>query len=234
MSEWLIAAVSPKAVMRQLNRIDEACEAVPQSADVDIFQGPFRAFRSATSALSTSDDFPHSTGDVHSSQDTDRVEEDAFAFPNGTMIPRTTSIFHSLLDLPGEDLCSPTLPMWSTVDDTSRIQEIFDDAEIMINFPDLQSVPTLPDVGHEFPFSASAYDPRPKQVSPPRSLSVSRVEVYVPHDAVHLIKRYSTAVLTLLTPFQYSKIPWDVLFVPHVKSKSIMRHIVKGAVKPAL
>ncbi|KAF3044877.1 hypothetical protein E8E11_007934 [Didymella keratinophila] len=108
--------------------------------------------------------------------------------------------------------------MWSTVDDTSRIQEIFDDGDINVNFPDLQSEQTLPDVGHEFPFSASGYDPRLEQVSPPRSLSVSRVESHVPPDAVHLIKHYSTAVLTLLTPFRHSKTPWHVLFVPHIKS----------------
>lgn len=35
---------------------------------------------------------------------------------------------------------------------------------------------------------------------------------------MHLIKHYSTAVLTLLTPFPHSKTPWHVLFVPHAKS----------------
>lgn len=79
-------------------------------------------------------------------------------------------------------------------------------------------VSTLPDAGHDFPFNASAYDLRLEQGSPPRSMSVSRVQNHVPHDAVHLVKHYSTAVLTLITPFRHSKTPWHSLFGTHTKS----------------
>jgi arginine metabolism regulation protein II len=138
MSECLIAAVSPKAVMRQLNRIDEACEAVPQTADVDISQGPFGAFRSATEAMPMSDDFPDWSGHVHLSQDADHIEEDALAFSSGTMTPRTTTFLHSLLELAGGDLYLPNMPMWSINDDTSRIQDVFGDGDIIVDFPDFQ------------------------------------------------------------------------------------------------
>lgn len=218
MSEWLVAAVPPKAVMQQLNQIDEACEAASQSANVAISQGPFGVFKSATTTMSTSDDCADWIGDANPSQDVDQVEVDALAFSNGPMTPRTTSLFQSLLDLPGGDLNSLTLPMWSNVDDSNRIQEVFDDGDIIANLPHFQSEQTLPGVAHSFPFSASMYDPRLGQASSLRSMSVLHVESNVPHDAVHLIKHYSTTVLTLLTPFRHSKTPWHILFLPHAKS----------------
>lgn len=108
--------------------------------------------------------------------------------------------------------------MWSTINDISRIQEVFDDSDITINLPDFQPTQTLPEMGHGFPFNAPAYDPRLEHFSPPRPMAASPVDNHVPHDAVYLIKHYSTAVLTLLTPFRHSKTPWHVLFVPHAKS----------------
>lgn len=218
MSEWLVAAVPPKVVMQQLTQIDEACEAASQSANVDISQGPFGVFKSATTTMPTSDNFPDWIVGVNPLQDIDQVEVDALALPNGPLTPRTSSLFNSLLDLPGGDLDSLTLPIWSNVDDSNRIQEVFDDGDIIVNLPHFQSVQTLPDIGHGFPLSASTFDPRLGQAGSLRSMSVSYVKSNVPHDAVHLIKHYSTTVLTLLTPFRHSKTPWHVLFVPHAKS----------------
>lgn len=218
MSEWLIAAVSPKTVMRQLGRIDEACEAVSPFADVDIFQGPFGAFRSATDMTPTSDDFLDWTDDAQLPRDTDRAEESTLAGPSGILTPRTRLLFQSLLDFPGGDPNLSTLPMWSTIDDSSRIHEVFEDGDITINLPDPQSTQTLPDLRHDFPFSASDHDTRLEHLSPTTPIPVLNVGSHVPHDAVHLIRHYSTAVLTLLTPFRHSKTPWHVLFVPHVKS----------------
>ena len=40
----------------------------------------------------------------------------------------------------------------------------------------------------------------------------------VQHDAVLLLKHYSTTILRGLTPFRHSKTPWHILFIPHAKS----------------
>jgi hypothetical protein len=108
--------------------------------------------------------------------------------------------------------------MWDTIDDSSRIQEVFDNVDITVNLPGLQPQSPLLDFGHTFQFGTSGYEPQLEQISPSESMSLSATDNIVPHDAVYLIKHYSTTVLTLLTPFRHSKTPWHILFVPHAKS----------------
>jgi hypothetical protein len=44
------------------------------------------------------------------------------------------------------------------------------------------------------------------------------VNLETPHDAVYLLKHYSTTVLQGLTPYRHSKTPWHILFIPHAKT----------------
>jgi hypothetical protein len=53
--------------------------------------------------------------------------------------------------------------------------------------------------------------PAPMVMSPPTTSTI-------PQSAVYLLKHYSAVVLLSLTPFQHSKTPWHILFIPHVKS----------------
>lgn len=39
----------------------------------------------------------------------------------------------------------------------------------------------------------------------------------ISEDVVLLLKYYLTTILSLLTPFRYTKTPWHVLFIPHAK-----------------
>ncbi|KAF2628224.1 hypothetical protein BU25DRAFT_490846 [Macroventuria anomochaeta] len=218
MSEWLTTAVSPRAVMRQLSKIDEKCEAVSPSADVSISQGPFGAFRLAQDLPTMNDDLPNWTEGAQLVQGMEQADENALTLPSGTLTPRTRALFQSILEFPEGDLTSSTMPLWNTIDDSARIQEVFDDVDITINLPEFQPQPQLLEMGHDFHFNASGYDPQLQQTSPSDSMSVSAANNSIPNDAVYLIKHYSTTVLTLLTPFRHSKTPWHVLFVPHAKS----------------
>jgi arginine metabolism regulation protein II len=88
-----------------------------------------------------------------------------------------------------------------------------------LNLPNFQPPSPVPELVHNFSFSLPGYDPQVQQMDPQESIPPSvTTDSSVPHDAVYLIKHYSTIVLTLLTPFRHSKTPWHVLFVPHAKS----------------
>lgn len=216
MSEWLTAAVSPKAVTRQLNKIDAECEAVSSSTDVAISRGPFGAFRILHSPPVASGDLPDRTEDVQLLQDTDEVGN-TLDFSSGTLTPRTQSLFQSLLEVPEEGSLSLTMPMWATIDEFSRIQEVFDDVGTTINFPVSGQPPPTSETQLSSVNDSSSYDAHFDQFDLSNSMNMSAPNT-IPHDAVYLIKHYSTIVLTLLTPFRHSKTPWHVLFVPHIKN----------------
>lgn len=203
--------------MRALNKMDDECEAVSPSADIGISRGPFGAFRLARDLPDTSDDLPNWIEDTQLVQDVEQSDENDLALTGGTLTPRTRSLFQSILD-PTEDLLSSTMPIWSTTDDSSRIQEVFDDVNITVNLPQFESATPGPEFRQDFQFNASSHSSQLQQLSPQDLLSLSVTSDSVPHDAVYLIKHYSTTVLTLLTPFRHSKTPWHILFVPHVKS----------------
>ena len=218
MSEELTTAISPMTVMRQLNKVDEECEAASPSSDMDISRGPFGAFRLVQDMSAPGGDLPDWPKDTQLERDIDQDGGNALTFASGTLTPRTRSLFQSILEFPEESLSSSAMPMWDTIDDSLRIQEVFDNNDITVNLPNFQAQAQLPDFGHNFPFGTPGYDPQLEQISPPESMSLSAADNGVPHDAVYLIKHYSTTVLTLLTPFRHSKTPWHVLFVPHAKS----------------
>jgi arginine metabolism regulation protein II len=123
MSEWLTTTVSPSAVMRQLIRIEEECEGLSPSTDIGICRGPFGAFRLASDQAAVSDDLPNWPEDTQIVQDTDEV-----AIASGTLTPRTQSLFQSILEYPEEDPTSSTMHMWNAIDDSARIQEVFESA----------------------------------------------------------------------------------------------------------
>lgn len=215
MSERLTTAISPKAVTRQLSTMDQECDAAPPSVDIDLSRGPFGVFRLASSPVSESYDLPDPLNDTLLVRD---MDENALGFSSGTLTPRTRSLFHSMLAFPEEDLSSSTMHTWDTVDDPSRVQEVFDDAEISNDISRFQSLAAMPEIMHDFPFNVPSYDPHIQQpcLADPMPLTIANDSV--PQDAVILVKHYSTIVLTLLTPFRHSKTPWHVLFVPHAKS----------------
>ncbi|KAJ4993695.1 hypothetical protein SVAN01_00749 [Stagonosporopsis vannaccii] len=216
MSEWLTASVSPNAVTRQLNEIDLECEAATSSDDVNVSRGPFGAFRVMHSTSAASDDLPDWAGDVELAQDIDEVGHTVDPL-NGTLTPRTQLLFQSLLDVPEGGSLSPKLPMWTTTDEFSRFREVFDDVDTTTIFSVFGPQPPIVETESGSSINVSNYDAQPEHFGLSGSMCLSTTST-VPHDAVYLIKHYSTTVLTLLTPFRHSKTPWHVLFVPHAKT----------------
>ncbi|KAJ8110354.1 hypothetical protein OPT61_g6792 [Boeremia exigua] len=218
MSEWLTEAVSPKAVTNQLNKIDEECEAVSCSEDVSISRGPFGAFKIVQSLSAMSGGLPDRPEDPQLVEGLNHVSDNTVDFTDGSLTPRTRMLFQSLLELPEENTFSSVLPMWSTIDDFARIQEVFDDVDISTNLTSFGQQPLMDEMGHDLQFDGPDHVIPLERFAFSDCMPLTTTNNTIPDDAVHLIKHYSSTVLTVLTPFHHSKTPWHVLFVPHAKS----------------
>ncbi|KAF3008498.1 hypothetical protein E8E13_005298 [Curvularia kusanoi] len=217
MSESLTKAVSPKTVSRHLNEIDEECDTVLSSANIAISVGPFGAFRIVQNSTTAITDASDGSIWADCTQNVGLESDMTVTATSGSLTPRTRVLFQSLLELPGEEFDPSTFTLDGTIDGTICVNENFDESDVNLDFHALRQKSALPEIRHDFLFNNT--DVNHGLIPPsPASMRLSVGADTIPHDAVHLIKHYSTTVLTLLTPFRHSKTPWHVLFVPHAKS----------------
>lgn len=229
MSERLTSSVPPRLALWHISQIDEECEEAPPAHDVQVCHGPFGAFRLSQRqiALSCDTSTEESEETCHPSEFTNescasdnfmQLSDDILLPPDAALTPRTQQMFQSFLDHPGLSPLSPNLDMWNIITSSDRVQEVFDDIEI--SMPEIQqsnAMPPTPSQNFSFPHFISGT--HVDHLSSPNAVSIApSIDSAVPHDAVFLVKHYSTVVLRLLTPFRHSKTPWHVLFIPHAKN----------------
>ncbi len=211
MSECLTSSIPPKSALRSILEIDDECENSSLSADLQVYRGPFGAFKlsqpcgvlsdmsedEAGGFLELGHESPHdsSTADV-------------------TMSPTTQQLLQSILDDVQSDQRPSFIPQpcRDMTRDTGRIREIFDDAAV----PDSQEMPSITNSAPQY-YQFQQF--MPHSVSPVTSISIIPCfSNSVPQDAVLLLQHYSTTVLNSLTPFRHTKTPWHILFIPHTKN----------------
>lgn len=103
----------------------------------------------------------------------------------------------------------------ATVMTDDRVQEVSDDTpwpELTLSAGPLQGVDTAAGLNISPPCT-ERLRAWPDLPAIPQSMHLE-----VPHDAIFLLKHYSSTVLQSLTPFRHSKTPWHVLFIPLVKT----------------
>lgn len=245
MSREIISSVPPARAMWHIARIDEECERAADSEHFQLFRGPFGAFRIGYGSTSSSidsaefevadktslpDSPPPDTG-PHLEGDSGHLSEALFTLPDAsTFSPRGQST-----RLPVADGCN-------AVDDTMV------DWWSMDNWWSLSGPGGSPDWCGDQIQSSSGHDSASKDwtsdLQQPFASSSARDSVIgsglsleatqdpicettsipptpdyaIPHDAVFLLKHYSTTVLQSLTPYRHGKTPWHILFIPHAKS----------------
>ncbi|KAK1522710.1 hypothetical protein CPAR01_14253 [Colletotrichum paranaense] len=108
---------------------------------------------------------------------------------------------------------------WDTPVELDRVRDISDN----VSFSGMEQYPRVPihvasqDVQVCIPSMFA--DTQSQQLSTPENCSIApAIDYAVPHDAVFLLRHYSTTVLRGFTPFRHSKTPWHILFIPYVKS----------------
>lgn len=214
MSEWLTSAISPGRVNQSLLSIDEECEDASADSEIHIHRGPFGAFRACQQRQAPpckdDTDWPEET-----TQDDDTISQDGHLndLTENPLSPNSQMVVQYVLNQPQQPLFEGT---WNDIIDSGRIQEVFDDMDVSL--PDF-SFPVHPLTSQDFSFPYFGPEAMFDNTMAFGNAAIPQViDSNIPHDAVFLVKHYSTTVLRLLTPFRHSKTPWHILFIPHVKS----------------
>ena len=213
MSEELTLSVFPSTVSQRLCYIDEQCE---DGLDLEVRSGPFGAFNSIGQ-------IPPNVEMPWVGSPSEEVTAQAGAFNDAEIEdhhgPLTDEAFDAVVVSSDQSSCLTSLCIQDYFGEPGTMQEIYDGFPMFAAETDLLS--STPSVMNDFAFP-SFFDREFLSGSPGlMSMSMatrSTTDSSIPHDAVLLIKHYSTRLLNLLTPFRHSKTPWHVLFVPHVKS----------------
>ncbi|KAH7068771.1 hypothetical protein BKA63DRAFT_95181 [Paraphoma chrysanthemicola] len=192
MSEWLTSKVSPRAVTNQLCEIDDECERRASSQEVVVQRGPFGAFR--TSVPDTAETLPSHETIALSDNDVELLLDRPWT-------PETQHQIQDFVDLRPQGLSSSPPYMWSTNDGELRIEQMYED--MVTSEPHFEQPLLMATTSSEYWSFASACGFRTEPSSAPEHLITSQaVDSHVPHDAVFLVKHYSTQLLSLLTPFR--------------------------------
>ncbi|KAK2123757.1 hypothetical protein NOF04DRAFT_1373250 [Fusarium oxysporum II5] len=245
LSEQIAQDVPPELAGWHLSQIDEESEKA--SPDLQIFRGPFGAFRIAqqlsSNPLGTLNEINEDA--IEGPQVHGAVEEDQILLPD---FDDDVEVVASTLDF-----ATGTTPRDSQHQISAEHNALIprtDWLKTLESFP----VSSWLDPGHfdlpdwwdpvamgietAVPWmgeSASAQKPPSSfarsstielgspslylsHLSPSSGSVSSQIDTDVPRDAVLLVKHYATIVLRGLTPYRHSKTPWHVLFLPHVKS----------------
>ncbi|TDZ13933.1 Arginine metabolism regulation protein II [Colletotrichum spinosum] len=172
-------------------------------------------------------------GDRHSiTQDGSIVPVSEAQLPGKEQEPAALSITHVYGRLPSPLSDWYNTSEWWNMDElpdseswwgeSVSVNHIRDTPELQCqSSPPIQRPPnsiTIPQDFEACPVAVSMDMQLQKQVIPADSSIPPKIDCNVPHDAVHLLKHYSSTVLRGLTPYRHSKTPWHILFIPYVKS----------------
>ena len=237
MSCQITASVAPDKAMWHIARIDEHCEDTPESQQIHRFSGPFGAFRvglpSPDSITSPAEcDARESLAEaaaVASSEDSVEEVDLSEGLVAGSEAGLPESFGRGSDDLMGdwwslntqwtalepgnhEDWWNPSTQVDCLPGPSNDVLVL----DIDLNPSPLGSLPptqrAVTPRGSSPLSLAHVLSPEATEVSIPPTVSVNS-----PHDAVFLLKHYSTTVLQGLTPYRHSKTPWHILFIPHAK-----------------
>ncbi|KAI8179452.1 hypothetical protein K4K51_003562 [Colletotrichum sp. SAR 10_75] len=225
--------------------IEDECERLPVSQNIEISRGPFGVFRIPQSPAKPVKDLPMSSPEsdfsvVATAESTqgifedipEEADEEFLAPPEDPPLTKIPSPLGPGLERLDQRQLSPMtewwnmnewwnmsdLPSvgnwWDTPVDLDRVRDITD-----ITFSGLQQSPRALITPQDTCLSNVFPETQAQQLATPESSSIPpTIDCNVPHDAVFLLKHYSTTVLRGFTPFRHSKTPWHILFIPYVKS----------------
>ncbi|SPO01940.1 related to ARG81 - transcription factor involved in arginine metabolism [Cephalotrichum gorgonifer] len=247
MSREMTSEVPPASAMWHIARIDEECDNTPESKNLQLSRGPFGAFRissgcrsliralepAPTESVSPPDECSPDT-DVYLEDSYVDLDEALFVHPDVSALPQRAQSDRLRVRGLGDETANsvatwwPT-DSWSTLADPVSISVWWQDPAARSCqqdtsaheywMPDLEQVLTTPlPVGDIVePTTALPINALQSPIREASSLPLS-LDYSIPHDAILLLKHYSTTVLQSLTPYRHSKTPWHILFIPHAKS----------------
>jgi CRISPR/Cas system-associated endoribonuclease Cas2 len=209
MSQWLVSSAPPKSTFQLLSRIDDECESSALSGNFQLSLGPFGVFKvqqnqaiqNATpdeiESLPPVDDFGN--------PGTGGLDQQELPMMNSFSIDiefsqLSSSFMQSLLEPPDHAPSSGSPDLIDLLMDQRQIADT--------SLAPHQEYSPIHLVSESY-----CNPPIPPDFLAPGSDTSSSV----PQDAVFLIKRYSSIVISLMTPVRHKKTPWHILFIPHAK-----------------
>ncbi|KAL2876884.1 hypothetical protein SGCOL_007909 [Colletotrichum sp. CLE4] len=208
MSDELVSSIPPALTLWHIAQIEDECERTPLSQSVQISRGPFGAFRvhrlSLESAKAVPESSPESNNPTVGSppmaakeigeDSPEGADEELMNSSDGPPTQETTPLLGPALACLDHRPLSPLTEWWNT--------------------NEWWNMGDLPDVSNWWDTPVDL-----DRLATPDNCSIApTIDYAVPHDAVFLLRHYSTTVLRGFTPFRHSKTPWHILFIPYVKS----------------
>lgn len=244
MSREMAACVQPSQAMWYIAKIDEECENTPELQELQVSCGPFGVFRidpglrcsspaSTPKATGVTRETPLQTGNNHRIDDYGDLDQSLFMPSDMDLVPTSDQV-ESTYDA----VCQPpaqTMPDWNLLDTWGSFSHLDGDANwwqapvernctqdiLPENFlPDLQqALDAYPEIEEDTSPTLLSSGPSTTQDSISAVTSVPPSPNYaIPHEAIFLLRHYSSTVLKGLTPYRHTKTPWHILFIPHAKS----------------
>lgn len=223
MSEQLASSV-PSDLLQHLNHLDEECEKVPLSSEVNIFRGPFGVFKTSQNrSTSTVGGQFALTGFEQENQlqeqTTSRSDRLTLAFsPSEFINPGHEHNLSQIVEGSEIDLMPEFI---------NNSEPLLDTDAIMPELTEMFWGPETSSLSDEQQHTRSEQfvEPTPSQLQypnqSPSSAPVTRAHpaplVPTP-DIVFLVQHFATTVLTYLTPIRHEKTPWHIMFLPHMRN----------------
>ncbi|KAL0937016.1 uncharacterized protein CTRU02_209232 [Colletotrichum truncatum] len=246
MSDELVSSIPPALTLWHIAQIEEECERLSAAQSIEISRGPFGVIRlprlpnkshkvlCKTSEEPSFADGAVAAGDVEGAyhREPEAVDEELEVHSEGVPLEEPPLPVDPSLQTLDERSSSSMTDLWNTsewwsMDDLPCMDGWWDGPIDLdssqhipadISFTMFQQSPSgFMDSRHPN-VSSILTEAQPQQLTTRRSSSIPpTIDCAVPHDAVFLLKHYSTTVLRCFTPFRHSKTPWHVLFIPYVK-----------------
>lgn len=220
MSQWLTSSVPPSQVLRRLLQMEEESEHASSEEHVGIQRGPFGVFRqirprmpSAAPSDACRDDEPAEGTSLASP---------TWEFPDDRADQQwVSSAIESILDDAACDILLPTFGLCDPADGEAEHgfsgRSIFDE-----DLPSTECTQGSPDpliCEHANPYvgaiSGTGWESHLLASTTPLLSAMSN---NIPYEAVFLLRHFTSDVVSCITPFEHTKTPWHVLFIPHVKA----------------
>ncbi|KAL2829360.1 fungal-specific transcription factor domain-containing protein [Aspergillus pseudoustus] len=220
MSRSLTDLVPPSLAHRQLVELDDECEQVPVTQDLQISRGPFGAFRLIRFLPSSPRPFDHYIA-------VPTIPHPTRSDDSSTCDPSSAGLFSDEID-PIDALLSESVMVVSDCFPPNTLPQLMDLPfleESQTAYPlDINS--NLAQKNWPFRNASSpqlqaqwaTLDIAPRQDSFPSPRSaLASPHPAVPPNISDLLQHYSTHILRFLTPFRHTKTPWHIMFIPLAK-----------------
>ncbi|CAM1507449.1 Fc.00g070900.m01.CDS01 [Cosmosporella sp. VM-42] len=225
MSEQLTSSIPGRLLPWHLAQLDEESQSMPIDKDINVFHGPFGAFKVTRSGSSTtvwqgpSTTLSHGTLQV---SDTARGRHDpVLSSPDFLTSMPVDTLLHSILDTADSDLPTYLTDLGDSTLDADNVIQGSTEA-ITIPSTDFPSLSHDEQASQYVQFSElmsySHVDQHTPTPTPTTVMScMPTPHAAAPKNAGFLLQYFSTTLLSFLTPIRHEKTPWQILFLPYMR-----------------